>query len=267
MARLFPKKHILFNASFVMMIGFAVVVNSGRADAKGQGWVFEQRSEYYGRHTTVISESGCKLNSEKLGITLVTHGPDWEILVSNAKKREFLELTQQQWQKKMGGHHNREWQRYRWIKKVGEDTVAGLKADHYQALDDKMHDKSRKYRVLTSANKNQAFNSEIWVARDVKAPPQAASLTAGLGGLPMEMGFVLRIYQFKIPGQKLVALDTVKANHTKISPTEFTLPKGYKRVKDEFDLLMMDEGGADDAASLLLQESGISKDLLKGIGK
>ncbi len=265
MARL-PKKKTLFYTSFVMMIGFAVVVNSGNSEAKGQGWVFEQKSEYYGRHTTTVSDVGCKLSSQKLGITLVTHAPGWQILACNARKKEFLELSQEQWQRKMGGHRSREWHRYSWIKKVGEETIAGLRAEHYQAFDEKMHDKVRRNKGRVDGDKNQIYNSEIWVARDVKAPPQAAAMTSGLGGLPMELGFVLRIYQFKIPGQKLIALDTVKSEHKKLSPADFVLPKGYKRVKDEFDL-MMDEGGVNDAASLLLQDSGVSKDFLNNTSR
>jgi hypothetical protein len=93
-----------------------------------QGWVLTQRSTKMGDQYLYISDQGLKLSNPKAGFNLVSHAPNWDIVLYNEKTKCFYETTADRYRQQLmsrsadGDFKNSVWAR------SGETTIEGLKA-------------------------------------------------------------------------------------------------------------------------------------------
>ncbi len=238
-----------------MMIGFLIAVNCGAAEAK-QAWFLGQTSDYYGKMTLVVADGGCKLVSDRLGVTIVSAAPSWHVYILNGKKKQFLELTAEQWQKRVGRRSSAPLQ-LESFKAIGGGKLAGLQVVKYLAYNPRLKDRARRKEPGRSADvggPGGKYNMEIWVATGIKPPVKLEQLTEGLTAAAYNLGFVVKIVNFPGTARSLTALETLTAEKKLAAQDEFETPKGYRRATDELSL-MMDEEAGHEVDSLLFDDS------------
>lgn len=144
------------------------------------------------------------------------------------------------------------------VKQGRHEAVAAVPAIQYLANNSRLRMRGGKSAGGSGRSGGQAYNTELWVAPTIKSPPQLAEMMEGLTSTAFERGFVMRVINILGPGQRLTALDTVKAERKTTSATEFETPKGYRKAADELSL-MMDEDAGREAEALLFDEGGGGK--------
>lgn len=112
--------------------------------------------------------------------------------------------------------------------------------------------------------RSQGIRREIWVTKDLEAPPQLMQALAYSSGVVAGFGVPLRIIEVENDGTRKVLLATTKATKTAFKASEMVAPKGYAPVKDFMAVVL--DSTKDEALDNLLGKPGaasagnISKD-------
>ncbi len=211
------------------------------APVKQNGLLMDVDSDYFGASTIQVSKDGIRIDSKKLGITIVSHAPEWSVVAFNEHSKSYYEATLEEWKKRVasrtGGRQNVKQD----IKQTGKGKIKGQEVKIYRWTDVRTrHGKKRGEPTIT----------DLYAMQSDLVPRQAAAVIASASDLPPDFGLPMKItrMQKSEPKPKTV-LDTLKCSKGPIARSVFFQPKGFKRVSSEVALLM--EGGDDEMDNLM----------------
>lgn len=217
-----------------------------------KGLKLDMDSDFYGRTKVNVCPSGIRIDSDKLGIVLVSTAPKWNLIAYNPAAKTFYETTLESWRKRIMSGSASKREHHRVVKKQGTVTVGGLKATKYRMVE-----------VLTPEDKMRRRargDIDLFTLNSIMIPKQAVSILSIAPYLPQDLGMPVRIIQYgrdnPAKGQKTV-MDTTKGQTAMIPGSVFAAPKGFRRVSSEVALLMESE---DDEMTGMLES-------LKGAGR
>ncbi len=246
------------NEKLALLLGLFFLPGwAGAWGASGDvGWKFDQVSDFYGKQTAYLGKKGIRLTSEKMGITFVMTAPDWRVSAYNVKNKTSMTMPYAQWRKNFFGLRRVPAQANGPLKKGGAGIVGGVKACQYFADDIHRPFVKVNSKIKQPAAAGKLYNTEFWVAPDIKPPLPLTELLTEAVSIPNGMGLPVRMIQYNSNGRALISLDTRKCQRMNIDPAVFAVPKGYKKVKDEM-MLLLNEDSDSDLAGLLGGEEGL----------
>jgi hypothetical protein len=198
-----------------------------------QAWILRQSSNFAGTVSSELTDNALKMRIGKLGLIIITKAPNWNALVFNENSKTFIDLPYKNWQNKfmLSGKSN-----YRDVNgKIAlttHNTGKNLVIDKF---------KTNEYLVVRKGEPDKNIPeekiSQLWIATDIKAPPQIAQIFCSHLGIPIQKGIPLRANRYA-NNKTVLVLDTISITRQKISYADFNALLGYKKVKDEIELIM-----------------------------
>jgi hypothetical protein len=189
----------------------------------------------------------------RLGLIFITKAPDWKAYVFNENTRNFVELPYDEWQRRFViGQTNKlvdEHGRFRLTSRNTGKTEKICKFKAYEYVVERKAD--LKHGIPTEKL------TELWIASDIKAPPQITQIFCSRLNVPAAKGIPLKAIH-RTNGRMVPVLETLDVQKKGLPDSLFEPMKNYKRVKDEMGL-MMDES-AEDMVNDLLDTTGPSSE-------
>jgi hypothetical protein len=207
--------------------------------AKQSGLTLEVESDYFGNSTMKVSKDGIRIDSKKLGITIVSHAPGWSVIAFNERSKSYYEATHEEWKKRVASRAGMKHGKQE-IKLTGTAKIEGQKVKVYRWVDD---------RTRSGRKKTNPVVTCMYAMQSLLVPKEAAAVIASASDLPPDFGLPMRITKLQQGAKKAsLVLDTLKCKEGAIAKTVFLQPKGFKRVSSEVALLME---GDDDVGDLM----------------
>lgn len=228
----------------LVFLGCASVValqSAWSAPVKQTGLLMDVDSDYFGASTIQVSKDGIRIDSKKLGITIVSHAPEWSVVAFNERSKSYYEATLEEWKKRVasrtGGMQNVKQD----IKQTGRGKIKGQDVKIYRWTDVRTrHGKKRGSPTIT----------DLYAMQSDLVPKQAAAVIASASDLPPDFGLPMKITRMqKADTPPKTVLDTRKCSKGQIARSVFFQPKGFKRVSSEVALIM--EGADDEMDNLM----------------
>ncbi len=210
------------------------------APVKQSGLLLDVDSDYFGPSTIQVSKDGIRIDSKKLGITIVSHAPDWSVVAFNERSKSYYEATLEEWKRRVASRTGGGKQNVRQdIKQTGKAKIKGQDVKIYRWTD--VRTRYGKLRSTPTITDLYAMQSEL-------VPKQAAAVIASASDLPPDFGLPMKITRIlKAEPKPKVVLDTLKCSKGQIARAVFFQPKGFKRVSSEVALLMEGDDGEMDS--------------------
>jgi hypothetical protein len=201
------------------------------------GWVLTQKSTTLGDQYVYISQEGLKITNPRRGFNLVTHAPDWDIVLYNDKTRCFYQTTATHYRNELAGRNGSDFKNSHWSKS-GETTIGGLKATEFRLGAKTLQGRNKAGQITTKS----IASAQYWVASDIKIPDNLTELLAAAYGLPNETSssIPLRLTYSENGGEHTV-LDTYRVDKSPIPANYFAKPAGYKMVQSDAEVMMNDD--------------------------
>jgi hypothetical protein len=218
-----------------------------------QGWVISQSSNFAGTVFSEITSKALRMKVGKLGLIVIMKAPDWNAYVFNENTKNFVELSYKDWQKKLVGSQSSRLRDPRGqikleSRKTGRSTkICKFKAQEYYV--DRKGDPKLGIPNLRM--------TELWIASEIKAPPQVTEIFCSQLNVPAAKGIPLKALH-RNNGRMVSVLETLDVQKRPVPIAHFEPMKNYRRVKDEVGL-MMDES-TEDMVNDLLDSTGPSLD-------
>ena len=212
-----------------------------------QGWALQQDNPHTGMWHVYLSSAGMAAVNKKMGCTLVTKAPTWNVVMYNDKTKVYFLSPLSEWKgasiKASASGTKGKNQAYKTMlvekkpKKLKEGTILGHKASQY--LTDNL--------ASTGLKK-----VEFWVTPDVQAPPELKQVFSKIYGVGLSSmaGLPLKVSYIDENGKRTPVFTTIKIDAQLIPLSSFTYPASYKRVDSEIAVLM-DEKGREAMASIM----------------
>jgi hypothetical protein len=190
------------------------------------------------------SKNGLAAVNKKVGCTLVTRAPKWNVILYNDKTKVYYSATLKEW---MGEAEHKAQAKDKVQpkkdnsvppRKVGSGSIAGIRAVQY------------------IVNNPDAFpdakRTELWMSNDMEVPNQLTQILGRAYGVNLGniSGFPLRFSYIDFKGKRTVLLNTLKTQAQVIPSVSFNYPAHYKRVENEL-LVVMDENNKETLNSFL----------------
>jgi len=215
------------------------IIGAGSGDcahppaAKGGSWSLSFSSNFAGSVTSQFSPDAVRMSFDKLGITVITKGPKWDALVFSETNKSYMEMPHNTWKDKFnasrfGGKKASIKHEMKSVKTGKSTMIAGQKADLV---------------VISFVFKNGTPSqkvAECWMADSVVPPAAFVELMHNMLNVPTDQGMPLRVTQFRDTGKPATILDTTKVEKAPVPKTAFEMPKGFKKVDDEMQLMVDD---------------------------
>jgi hypothetical protein len=206
------------------------------------GWILNEISNFGGPMDCWITAKAIKFKLPKLGLTTIITAPKWDALVYNESTKNMMSSPHDTWTKKFLMHRT---------------AKEGSKKDVYEkdvTKESKIIAGVKTHKVIVKKNRGSLDKImpvlEVWVAPEIKAPPQFYAMMNALGvkvddagGAPLKLTTLNYGPNDTVSG-RISGLECLKAKKTQIPLSEFAPLSGYKKVTDEM-ALMMDEGDQD----------------------
>jgi hypothetical protein len=198
-----------------------------------QTWVLRQSSNFAGTVSSDLTDNALKMHIGRLGLTIITKAPNWNALVFNENSKTYVDLPYKTWQKKLmfsskGNYRDTTGKSALKLRNTGKIMNID-KFSTYECLVIKKADPAKKIAEETI--------TQLWIASDIKAPPQIAQIFCGHLGIPMQKGIPLKANRC-VNGKMISALETLSVKREKLPASIFEPFQGYRKVKDEFELVM-----------------------------
>jgi hypothetical protein len=201
-----------------------------------KGWILHQTSPFAGEQIVYISQNGVKSENPQMHLTCIVRSDNPKIIYFNDQTKVYSEQSIDEWQadlkkrkagvdglaKAMGEGEQKP------LKKTGEVEIAGLKATQF---------------TEEGKNPSSKQDSEFYFANDVSVPAAFHLVSHKSMSLPENKGVLLRMVVTTVGGQKMTALDTTSFERKDLGPETFAAPTGYKRVKNDMEVLMGEGAG------------------------
>lgn len=211
------------------------------APDKQNGLLLDVDSDYFGNSTIKVSKDGIRIDSKKLGITIVSHAPDWSVIAFNEHSKSYYEATLEEWKKRVAARAAGRGKVKQDIKQTGKGKIQGQDVKIYRWTDD---------HTRGGRKKTAPVITDLYAMQSLLVPKQAAAVIASASDLPPDFGLPMRITRVQNAlGKPKTVLDTLKCSKGMIAKSVFFQPKGFKRVSSEVALIM--EGGDDEMDSLM----------------
>lgn len=202
------------------------------------GLVINQQNEFLGMTTLKVSKLGVRLESPT--ITCIMK-PGQEAMAYNCRNGSSMQLTQKS-ASLLAGSRNMGMPTEQKTKKLGNENIAGLDCTHYEL--------TRYFQDPKSKQTRGGWSSELWACKNVGLPPEIIKDVARLTQMPPELGFPVRIEREAATTQserqkgesrayvKRRVINTSAQRKEKLDTGEFDYLDGFKKVKDEMQLMM-----------------------------
>lgn len=209
-----------------------------------KGWYLTQENPHTGLWKVYLSGGGMAAVNEKMGCTLVTKAPQWNVVMYNDKTKVYFLSTLNDWKgASIKANSSKKSTQYKSIlvekkpKKLKDGTILGHKATQY--LTDNL--------ASTGLKK-----VEFWMTPDVQAPPELKQIFSKIYGVGLTSmsGLPLKVSYIDENGKRTPVFETQKIVEQTIPLQNFTYPASYKRVDSEIAVLM-DEKGREAMASIM----------------
>jgi len=208
----------------------ATSANSKTSPAVVKGWILQQKNAQLGLVTTRMSNSATKFSTSFFAVIMLP--PDYHILFYNDRTKKYIQLTKEEWKHKskvLYAHNMRPERPGKWTKKE-KITIAGMKATHYQRE--------------AVGDPGLGYYKEIedrYTTSEVKVPKALYECLPFLRKNEDSMGLPLRIthtyFRGARPPVRTQSLDTVSCKPATIAMSDYELPKNFKKVASEMDVL------------------------------
>lgn len=248
---MFPRRA----AGCFLLLGFLTWQMEGIAAAPSiKGWVLQQDNPHTGVWSVYLSSAGMAAVNKKIGCTLVTKAPQWNVVMYNDKTKVYFLSPLSEWKgaslkgptsTKAGSNSSMKQSAYKSMiggmekkpKKLKEGNILGHTASQY--LTDNL--------ASTGLKK-----VEFWVTPDVQAPPELKQVFSKIYGVGLSSmsGLPLVVSYIDENGKRTPVFTTTKIEGKQIPLSEFSYPSSYKRVDSEIAVLM-DEKGREAMASIM----------------
>ena len=195
------------------------------ADGQKAGWVLHQTGGYLGKTTTYISPIGVKLQSGN--VTSIFRNSDKTVVMISEKRKEYCSMTEKEWMSQFTPPPTKADGRQISKGKVG--AISGIKATQY-LFSNVEHGKRR-------------VTEEFWIADNAAIPARYTRTLAQITDLPAGFGAPLRIFKINKNDARMLALDTLACEQVPIKDDVFKSPTGYKRSKDQYNLMLGSDAG------------------------
>ncbi|HEY9719332.1 MAG TPA: hypothetical protein V6C69_17780 [Trichormus sp.] len=235
MSRSFKQFDKLWLTSMCALLTTLVSAGSGNCahpPAKGGSWNLTFSSSFAGNVTSQFNTDAVRMSFDKLGITVITKAPKWDALVYSETNKSYMEMPHNTWKDKFnasrfGGRKSSVKHDMKSVKTGKSTMIAGQKADLV---------------VINFVFKNAPPQkvAECWMADRVVPPPAFVELMHNMLNVPTDQGMPLRVTQFRENGKSATILDTTKVEQAPVPTASFVMPKGFKKVEDEMQLMVDD---------------------------
>lgn len=212
-----------------LAIGLCVTVQASAGAERG--WLIRQQSPfsvYSGNQNVYLTKTRLKMQGSN--VRLFYESKTREIEVYNTATKEFYSGPAQSWIKK-------------YVNLPKEKFVEATKRTKMIA---------GKQALLFYLSKNESTGvhrlREVWATESILVPEDMCKVMWGLCGLHAAPGVPMRVMRLLDRGKTEMLLDTLEVSEAKFNEKDFVRPKGFKRVKNELELLLhaSDTGSATD---------------------
>ncbi|MBX9878627.1 MAG: hypothetical protein K2Y22_09230 [Candidatus Obscuribacterales bacterium] len=229
------------------LIGVAMCLSSCSMVPE-KGWILHQTSPFAGEQIAYISRDGVKSVNPTMHITCIVRADNPKIIYFNDQTKVYSEQTIDEWKanlakrkagidgiaKVMGDPPQKT------LKKTGELEIAGIKATQYTEEGGTPPPAKPGGLGLQPTAKQ---DSELYFANDISVPEAFHLVSHKSMSLPENKGVLLRMVVTTGDGEKVTALDTTSFERQDLPPDTFAAPTGYKRVKNDMEVLMGEGAG------------------------
>jgi len=237
------------------------------------GWEIKQSSYNLGDVDLILTKDALRLHNPKVGITLLTRGPDWRLSAYNEANKKYLVLNKDEALEMFQYQRRRD--------KAGLDaplrldkslTIAGMPAVCYCYAHDTTG-VSEKFAVdvthglergtkLNAAQRKYVDNAmkherrEYWLSKDITVSPKISRVfMEKIVATAYGDSFPLRLVQIGRDGSRTTMFDTKQVKKVTIAADTFKLPAGYTKAENKIALLVNDNdlggfAGEDEPGSL-----------------
>ncbi len=227
--------------AFLACALIAALLPAWSAPDKQNGLLLDVDSDYFGTSTIRVSKDGIRIDSKKLGISIVSHSPDWSVIAFNERSKSYYEATLEEWKKRVASRTAGRGKVKQDIKQTGKGKLQGQDVKVYRWTDDRSRSGKRKTAPVIT---------DLYAMQSILVPKQAAAVIASASDLPPDFGLPMKITRVQNAQMKpKTVLDTLKCSKGMIAKSVFFQPKGFKRVSSEVALIM--EGSDDEMDSLM----------------
>jgi hypothetical protein len=238
----------LFGLAMVVCFGLAADSSIAATRKKeppalgpNEGWLISQSSNFAGTVLSEFTKDAVRMKVGRLGVVIITKAPTWSTLVYSENNKSYVEMPAGQFMKRFQmGQSNRTHGKNGELLIISKETGKSTKIVGFNA---KEYEVRRKASVPTPKRTFEDRITNLWIATDIIAPAAVSQLIYTQLNVPQQNGIPLKVTQ-KNGDRTISVLETQEIKKTKFSPTIFEPLKGYKKVKDEMQLLMDD--GSDD---------------------
>lgn len=210
-----------------------------------QGWVISQSSNFAGTVFSELTSNALRMKVGRLGLIFITKAPEWNAYVFNENTKNFVILPYGEWQKKLIVSQGSKFRDPRGqLKLESRSTGKSAKICNFRA---------QEYLVDRKGDPKLGIPTqrmtEIWIASEIKAPPQITQVFCSQLNVPSAKGIPLKAIH-RQNGRMVPVLETLTVQKKALPASLFEPMKDYKKVKDEVGL-MMDESTEDMVNDLL----------------
>jgi hypothetical protein len=206
------------------------------------GYRLHQVSDFYGESVSEVSPKSMRLQSSRLALTLHVASPSFGMTAINDKNQQFSEIPLKQWTGFVLNQKKHQGQEY--VTKRGTVKICGMDADEYWIETNMRAAVTNKSRKELWYN-GRSYNTHYYVSKTILPPYKCYQIFTNALGMPVALGFPVRMIQFNPDGRAFTTFDTRRIDKADVSD-KLAIPKAYARAADEMGLLLA--GSADTAA-------------------
>lgn len=202
-----------------------------------KGFDVSQVSQYQGRVHMRVTPAVARIDSDEYTVVLL---PNSRTLVYNNANKTYCEKRREEWLRQFGGTEKSHSRR---VRKAKTEMIAGRHSTKYicERLD-------KKGRLSTT--------TEFWTCSDLPITAENASAYCVFCDVPAGYGLPMRIMR-NVGSRQFSMLDTLACRPASFDPSVFKPLSGFKKVKDEMELMMSGASGSgkDDFATMFSDDS------------
>lgn len=220
------------------------------ASSQMPGWVISQSSNVAGTVFSEITGNALRMKIGRLGLIFTTKGPEWNASVYNEATRNFVEMPYKVWRERFTFSCKTSSGKTGLLDRNGQLQLTSHATGKFEKI---CKFKAAQWVVERKANQKlglpQQKLTELWIASDIKAPPEITQIFCSRLNVPVTKGIPLKAVHLS-NGRMVSVLETLAVEKKLLPASLFEPIKGYRRVKDEL-ALMMDESAEDMVNDLL----------------
>jgi len=218
------------------------------------GWAIRQSSNFAGTVFSDLTPHALRMHIGRLGLTIITKAPRWDALVFNENSKTYAILPYKRWQQRFSVNAKSSYRdEHGRLALIVKNTGRTMTIEHYKAYECWVIRKSEPQKHI-----EEQKISQLWIASDIKLPPQIAQIFCSHLGIPAQKGIPLKA-SHNTNGKMVSVLETLCVERRTMPQTNFDPLPGYKKVKNEIELVMGES--SDESMNDLLDIPGSNLDL------